>query len=393
VKGKYGHNAMATAVEITERQFNVPEEALAQYEISDAPNTAPLRRGFSNIGDSMNIYTKDGWPDMRVIRGQRCPFIAIVGGRGTGKTYSTLENVLETDVKAGGKFIYLRRTMAQVKMCCNDKYNPFRKINHNTGRDVHAEKDGDSINFLDGDGQQIGSALALSTVSNIRGIDAHDTTVIVFDEFIRDKSERRMKGEAEALFNFYETVNRNRELEGQPPVQLIMLANANDSANAVFMYLHLVMVCERQKQRGIYPAIYKNVDRGILLIDFGPTNEISQKKAQTALYKLTAGTAYADMALKNQYTYNDPSRQASRPLKEYLPVVFVGELAVYQHKSGGVYYCTNHKSGAAPTFGTGGTELQRFRRAFAWLWLSYLDDKIEFENYAVESLLTLYFEQ
>lgn len=341
----------------------------------------------------MNIYTKDGWPDMRVIRGQNCPFIAIVGGRGTGKTYSTLENVLETDVKAGGKFIYLRRTMAQVKMCCNDKYNPFRKINHNTGRDVHAEKDGDSINFLDGDGQQIGSALALSTVSNIRGIDAHDTTVIVFDEFIRDKSERRMKGEAEALFNFYETVNRNRELEGQPPVQLIMLANANDSANAIFMYLHLVMVCERQKQRGVYPAIYKNLERGILLIDFGPTNEISQKKAQTALYRLTAGTAYADMALKNQYTYNDPSRQASRPLKEYLPVVFVGELAVYQHKSGGVYYCTNHKSGAAPNFGTGGTELQRFRRAFAWLWLSYLDDKIEFENYAVESLLTLYFEQ
>lgn len=40
VKGKYGHNAMATAVEINERKFDVPDEVLAQYEISDVPNTA-----------------------------------------------------------------------------------------------------------------------------------------------------------------------------------------------------------------------------------------------------------------------------------------------------------------------------------------------------------------
>ena len=40
VKGKYGHNAMVTSVEIIERQFDVPDEVLAKYEISDAPNTA-----------------------------------------------------------------------------------------------------------------------------------------------------------------------------------------------------------------------------------------------------------------------------------------------------------------------------------------------------------------
>lgn len=40
VKANYGCCAMATAVEINERQFDVPEEVLVQYEISDAPNTA-----------------------------------------------------------------------------------------------------------------------------------------------------------------------------------------------------------------------------------------------------------------------------------------------------------------------------------------------------------------
>lgn len=40
VKATYGCCAMATAVEINERQFDVPDEVLVQYEISDAPNIA-----------------------------------------------------------------------------------------------------------------------------------------------------------------------------------------------------------------------------------------------------------------------------------------------------------------------------------------------------------------
>lgn len=344
----------------------------------------------------MNIYTEQHWPDVRKIREQKCPFIMMIGGRGTGKTYSTLKDIIETDVGNGGKFIYLRRTKTQAIMSCKDKFNPFRRLNHDMGWDIHAFQHGEDITFMDSEdeeiGNMIGSGMSLSTVSNVRGIDAWDTTVIVYDEFIRDKNERKLKGEAEALFNFYETVNRNRELEGKPPVQLIMLANANDSANSIFMYLKLVMVCEKMKQRGEYPAIYKNLERGMLMIDFGPTNEISIRKADTALYRLTAGTQYADMALKNEYAYNSPSKQASRPLGEYKPVVFIGELAVYQHKSRKEYYCTTHRSGSAPHFNTGSTDIERFKRAYSWLWLSYMMNKIEFENYACESLLTLYFE-
>lgn len=345
----------------------------------------------------MNIYTEEGWPNIRKIRSQGCPFIMLIGGRGTGKTYSTLLDVLEHDFKNGGKFIYLRRTAKQVEACCTEKFNPFRRINYDTGWNVHAKRGTNDITFVeveqDGETEtEIGSGLSLSTVSNVRGIDAFDTRVIVYDEFIKDKTERRFKGEAEALFNFYETINRNRELEGKEPVQLIMLANANDSANAVFTYLNLVMICERQKQKGVYPAIYKNPERGIFMADFGPTNPISEQKKDTALYRLTAGTQYAKMAIENEYSYNEPSKQAHRPLNEYKPIVFVGELAVYQHKGHtNEFYCTDHKSGAAPQFSTGDTELARFRRAFAWLWYLYLSDRIEFENYTCEILLTNYF--
>ena len=40
VKAKYGHNAMATTVEITERSYDIPEEVLERCAPVDAPDTA-----------------------------------------------------------------------------------------------------------------------------------------------------------------------------------------------------------------------------------------------------------------------------------------------------------------------------------------------------------------
>lgn len=336
----------------------------------------------------MNIYTEQGWPDFEKIHNQKCPFIFIVGGRGTGKTYGALYDVL---VRRKKKFIYLRRTDTELKVCMTDTLNPFREINHNCGCDVRIKKQNDTYICVDGE-EEIGTALALSTISNTKGMSAFDVDYIIFDEFIKDVNKRNtIKDEAKAFFDVYETVNRNRELNGAPPVIVYALANSTESANPIFMALGLVMINERQKKRGKFPAIYKSPERGILLIDFGPDNPISKKKKDTALYRLTRGTTYSAMALENKFAYDNPSAQASRPLREYTPVVFVGELAIYRHKSKDIYYCTDHKSGGAPTYGSGQTDLARFRRAYAWLWLVYMGNRVEFENYACEALLTNYF--
>lgn len=340
----------------------------------------------------MNIYTEAGWPDIPKLCGQGCPFIMLVGGRGTGKTYSTLKDVTIDNPR---RFVYLRRTQEELEVCMTPDFNPFRELNAKYNRNIHLEKDGKVYTIKDGSGEEentIGNALALSSVAKIRGMSAFDTEVIIFDEFIKDVNQRRtMKDEAGAFFNIYETICRNRELQGGEPVQAILLANANDSANSIFMALNLVIVSERMKKKGEFPAVYKNTERGLLLVDFGETNPISRKKSHTALYRLTAGTSYAEMALQNNFAYNEPSRQANRSLKEYNPVVFVGELAVYKNKSCDIYYCTPYKRGGAPVYGSGVTELQRFQKAFAWLWLVYMSDKIEFESYACEALLQQYF--
>ena len=46
--------------------------------------------------------------------------------------------------------------------------------------------------------------MALSTVSNLRGFDMSDCTLLIYDEFIPEPHERPLKNEAAALFNAYE---------------------------------------------------------------------------------------------------------------------------------------------------------------------------------------------
>ena len=47
----------------------------------------------------MNIYQKSGYIDIRAIMAIGLPFNFIVGGRATGKTYTSLETVKEDGIK------------------------------------------------------------------------------------------------------------------------------------------------------------------------------------------------------------------------------------------------------------------------------------------------------
>ena len=57
----------------------------------------------------MGLYDNNGYLDIEKIIRCGQPFIFIVGGRGTGKTYGMLKYVLDNNIP----FIYMRRTQAQ----------------------------------------------------------------------------------------------------------------------------------------------------------------------------------------------------------------------------------------------------------------------------------------
>lgn len=345
----------------------------------------------------MNIYLESGYINIKGIAALGMPFNIGYGARGTGKTYGILQWILQ-EHKC---FMFMRRTQTQIEMIMSDGMNPFEPLNRDMNYHVQPVRirrqlyafyhfAENSEGTLEPVGPPIGYACALSTVKNVRGFDASSIDVIFYDEFIPERHEPKMKGEADAFFNSVETINRNRELSGGKPVQCFLMANSNDLTNAIFMELQIISKVLSMKKNKQQFAILK--ERGLALFDFY-NSPISDRKSQTALYKLVGGESdFSKMALENEFTYNPLSETKRRPLIEYVPIVNIGELTIYQHKSKrNEYYLSTHKSGSPETYGTNELERMRFARKYQFIWLLYIQNKLLFEDETCEILLDKYF--
>lgn len=342
----------------------------------------------------MQYYNQAGYLDFRKIRDLGYPFNLIIGGRGTGKTYGALES----SIVDGKIWCYMRRTQTQTDIINKPEFSPLRPICRDRGwsytmRSIAKglsgaypfktdEKGKETIS-----GPQIGFTCALSTIANVRGFDASSVDLIIYDEFIPEKGERPLQHEDTKLFNCYETMNRNRELQGRAPLQLFCLANSNDLTAPLLESLHLIKRIDRMKARGQEYFVDKERGLFLLLLRDSP---ISLAKSETALYKLTSGTDYAEMALDNDFSYEDRGAVVSRPLAEYKPLAAVGEICLYKHKAENRYYISAHTSGSPPRFSTSPSDIERFRRAFGWCYRAYMDERIEFEDYLCQVLFLKY---
>lgn len=342
-----------------------------------------------------DLYLPNGYVNMHGIINDGYHVSLVIGGRGTGKTFGALSDTLDNNTK----FLFMRRTQSQIDIVSKNEFSPFRKIcsvrgieiisesisKYNAGFYMAREEEDGTYRAY---GSPIGYSAALSTFSNIRGFDASDVTLLIYDEFIPERHERPIKNEFDALMNCYETINRNRELEGKPALKMLCMANANDLANPIFVGFNLVKKATEMQMRG--KSIYQDSKRGIALY-FLNDSPISDAKSKTALYRLTEGTEFSRMSLGNEFASNDIGKLGSKPLKEYIPIVAVGEICIYQHKSRDEYYITSHYSGSPDTYSAGEADLARFRRNYGWLWVEYLKNNITFEDYLCQVLLDRYF--
>lgn len=346
----------------------------------------------------MQLYTPEGWLNIPAILDAGYPFCFVTGGRGTGKTYGALMEARRRSAP-DHRFMLLRRTQAQLELISKQEFSPFKAVdrdNHyftvsmplskyTTGFYNGQEQDNGTVRAT---GPVLGYGAALSVFHALRGFDASDVSLLIFDEFIPQNQERPLKDEAGALWNCYETINRNRELDGRPPLQLLALANSNVLGNPVFLDLKLVQVAERMRAKG--REVWTDDKRGIMMVIL-QESPISAQKADTTLYRMQQGSEFARMALDNDFSYEERGATGRIPLKELVPLVAVGEICIYRRKAGG-YYVTGHKSGSPDSFGTGPHELSRFRSRFLWLWQAYLRRQVIFEEYLYEVLFTKYFQ-
>ena len=345
----------------------------------------------------MKIYDDNGYVNIPEILKHPAVFIFIYGGRGTGKTYGSLQEFIDEKLK----FLYMRRLQSQVDLVKRDEMMPFKKLNTDRGWNIQPFPVNKYVSsFYESDineegkiipvGDSLGLLTSLSTFSNLRGVDGSDLDIMHLDEFIPELNERPIKDEAGAIFNAYETMNRNRELEGLPPIKFLFTANSNRIDNPLFMELNLITIAEKLRKRG--DEFYYDEKRRMLLIDLYKS-KISEQKSETALYQLTRGTEFYNMAIKNTFLNEERGRIATKPIKEYRPIVSIGEICIYKHKSKSEYYVTGFKSGSPKTYGTGEKDRTRFRKDCFYLWTAYMKNKIVFEEYIFEVIFDKYFKR
>lgn len=280
-----------------------------------------------------------------IIGRSELPFQIFIGERGVGKTYSAIRHCLVNHIP----FIYLRRTDTEMRMLSTEYSNPCKSIAKNEGLDIRVEmsKDFASIQecvttYEDGDEIETyyprGFICALSTFSKLRGVDFNEIEVIIFDEFIPESHVRPIRNESDAFLHLYETVNRNREFDGKPPLRVYLLGNAISLRNTILLGLGVVTKIADMKAKG--QSRFSDKKRGIY-VELIDNPEFQAVKGTTALYNLTAGTSFSEQALNNNFTQDDMSQiKPSMPVNEYIPEFGIANnFILYRHKSNGTLYC------------------------------------------------------
>lgn len=338
------------------------------------------------------IYDENGWLNWNYLYPE-CKFImAVTGPRGTGKTYGLFKYVSEHKLK----FIYLRRLKSQLDQCASgEENNPFKAINRDTGTNIVPDRKNGALRFLNKTPESlesgkppevVGYGAALSTVATIRGSDFSDVDIIIFDEYIAMKNERPIKDECNAFMNFVETVNRNRELAGDPPVKVFMLGNANKLMNPYFLEWHFMKHALRMIAGG--QMMYRTPDnlRIMVLLLNSP---ISEKKKDTALYQ-NAGSDFISMAIENAFEV-DPTAIGIRKLTDCKHIVSFGNIGIYRLKSTGDVYISGTIN-KTNYYEENEINLLFFRQRYVLFKSIYIYGKILFENYDCEMLFRSYFD-
>lgn len=335
--------------------------------------------------ENNDLYLESGYFNAAAVIEAGHPFNIVMGGRATGKTYG----FIDWFIRHQEPFILMRRTQKESDLQGDPETSSLGPNMRDMGFSIIGKRiAGSLMKVLNADtGDEICLCMGMNATATIRGMDLSRFKYALYDEFIPEPHVRAIKNEGAAVFNMYETINRNRELSGKDPLMLICVSNAVNIANDVFIQGNLVSIAESLLSGDM---IYQDDYKMMIMLRNSP---ISKQKEQTALYKGLASQEFKDMALDNKFIENDFTYIKKRKISEYVPLLQIGDLYVYGHKSRDEYYITFTKANLRNNqkYGSNYLDLTRLKREKMHLYFSYLDGRVVFEKYECLALFEKYY--
>ena len=330
----------------------------------------------------MNVLYKNKWVNPDALLDSSAFITVAIGARGIGKTYGCLKELYMRKIP----FLYCRRTQAQLDETTSKSLNPYNRIAEDIGVNIVTDRIGKhSVGFYDAvmeNGKAIRAenpfaiGIALSTFSTIRGMSAETFDVLLFDEIIPERHERKIQNEGIAFLNMLESLNRNRELTGRKPIHVILLSNSNTINSQILDSIGCLREIDKMARSGKERSIIKN---GLIEIIIYKDSPISEEKAKTALYQVSNNENFSDMALSNKFSCSDYELVRNRPLQEYYPIVSYGNCTVYRHKSKTEYYCIDGVK-AEKRFEKLPLSKINFSREFGFLYSALIKGKVNYSS-------------
>lgn len=340
----------------------------------------------------MRLYLKSGYLDVphvaEVADRNNISIIIIIGKRQIGKTYGVLKFMLDEQKR----FILLRSVMAEMDMLKHNVASPFDAIKGYSGHVVFESETQYTANIVrineTEEGEEktnIGMLSALSAIGRVRGINGRQFSDVVYDEFIPESHLLKVKNGGDAFLNMYTTIAGNREIEGEKPLRVWLLANSNNLDNDILNALNITSVVEKMSLRGEESRILK--DRGIMVI-LPDSQLITEKRKKGALYRAIGGDSkFSQMAYENAFAYNDYTDVGTKPLQEYKPLILVtGGFTIYLHKSDKtLYVCQMLDSNARHKYTQSDYDRMKFTRDYPEIKAAYLRGRFTFSNMTVKN--------
>ncbi len=232
-------------------------------------------------------------------------FNFLVGGRGLGKTYGAKVKAIKAGMEKGHEFIYLRRYKEELKTA---KQTFFADIGDEfPDYDFRAESHYAQYAHINTRDEKkrpwitIGYFISLSTAQSQKSVSFPKVKTIIYDEFIIEKGMvQYLPNEAEALVNFYSTVDRNKD-----KTKVFFLANSVSIENPYFLKYNIEPKADQE-----WMKLYK----GFIVCHFADSAEFKAGVYKTKFGQFIAESDpdYAEYAVGNSFKDNHDNLLAKK---------------------------------------------------------------------------------